>query len=152
MAVVSAAFVVLVGVVVASQVSWAFAQPESVDTMTPSVHALWRLGGAATGCGALLGLARVQLPRAAASGLLALFAVVVAFASAGVAFAVTGAAALGQPCTGDTCDSAAAPAAVMAAGAVGLVAAAGVVGACVLVATLRMLVPASSRWSLGEGG
>ena len=151
-AAVSGAFVVFVGFAVVSQVSWAFAQPASVNTMTPSVHALWQLGGVAMGCGVLLGLGRPQLPRAEALGSLALLAVVVAVASSVVAFAVCAMIALAQPCTGETCDIAAAPVSVMVAGAVGSVTAIAVVGTCIFVATARALVPDASRWSLGVGG
>jgi len=138
---------------VTGQVAWAFAQPVSTDTMTPSVHALWGLAAMAVLLGLFLGLTRLRVAnRARAFFVLVLAAVVVSLAASAVAFLATGMVALAQPCMGDTCDIAAAPAAVMVAAAVAVVATLCSVGACMCVAAVRMLLPATSGWRLGEGG
>jgi hypothetical protein len=146
-------FVAFVGVAVTGQVAWAFAQPASVDTMTPSVHELWGLAAMSVLLGLLLGLTRLRLTEGwRVFGVLLLVSVLVPLAASAVAFVATGMASLAQPCTGDTCDVAAAPAAVMVAVAVAAVATVCTVGTCMCVAAVRMWVPASSSWRLDEGG
>ena len=146
-------FLAFVAGAVTGQVTWAFAQPPSTDTMTPSVHALWGLAAMSVLLGLLLGLTRLRMAnRSGAFCLLMSVAVVVSLASSVVAFVAIVMVSLAQPCTGDTCDIAAAPAAVMAAAAVAVVATVCSTGACMCVAAVRLWVPSTSGWRLGEGG
>ena len=102
--------------------------------------------------GSLLGLTRLRVANGSrAFCLLMSIAVAVPLAASVVAFVASGMVSLAQPCTGDTCDIAAAPAAVMVAAAVAVVATVCSTGACLCVAAVRLWVPAASGWRLGEG-